>query len=513
MPRVGILALLQESNTFLREPTTLDHFRRELWLKGEAIRAYFADQPHEVGGFFSELASSEMEAVPLFAARALPFGTITAETWHVLMHEVETSLQEAGHLDGVLVAPHGATVSDAALDADGFWLQLVRRRVGPKVPIIGTLDPHANLSPAMVAATDALCAYRTNPHIDQRARGAEAANLLVRTLRGEIQPRQAACFPPMLINIERQCTTEPPLSELCHRFDEVRREPGVLSVSLLLGFPYADVPEMGSATLVVTDGDENLAQKLADELGNMLWSARHDLAGRFLSVEDAVTQAAQLPGPVCLLDMGDNVGGGSPGDGTWLAWECHRRRIGPTLVVLCDPAAAEAAISAGTGSRISLTVGGKSDNLHGPPLTGDFVVQRISDGRFRETEVRHGGFTECDQGPTAVVTADSGLTVMLTSRRMPPFSLQQLIGCGIDPLAFHILVAKGVNAPLAAYQPVCPHILRVNTPGVTTADVTQLPFSRRRRPMFPFEADTTWPQTPSEPARERVTRDAPTTGP
>jgi microcystin degradation protein MlrC len=492
MPRVGILALLQESNTFLREQTTLEHFQRELLLTGEAVRTYFQDKPHEVGGFFAGLARAGLEAIPLFAARALPFGTVTAEAWSALMAQMDAAFEAAGALDGVLVAPHGATVAEPAPDADGFWLGMVRRRVGPDVPVIGTLDPHANLSPAMVAATDALCAYRTNPHVDQRARGEEAAELLARTLRGEIRPRQSACFPPMLINIERQCTAEPPLADLCRRFDEVRRRPHVLSASLLLGFPYADVTEMGSAALVVTDGEARLAEELARELGSALWSARHELAGEFLSIEEAVTQAARLPGPVCLLDMGDNVGGGSPGDGTWLAWECHRRRIGPTLVVIHDPQAAQAAIAAGVGRRLVLQVGGRSDDRHGPPLTAEFEVRHVCDGKFTETEVRHGGFTECDQGPTAIVTADSGLSVMLTSRRMPPFSLQQLTGCGVDPRAYQILVTKGVNAPLAAYRPVCPHLLRVNTPGVTTADVRQLPFARRRRPMFPFEPDTAW---------------------
>jgi microcystin degradation protein MlrC len=222
MPRVGVIALLQESNTFLSEPTTLDHFRREVLLRGEAVREHFAPTPHEVGGFFAGLERAGLDAVPLFAARAMPFGTVTAEAWSALLDLLSEELQHAGRLDGVLVAPHGATVSAPAPDADGAWLSLVRRHVGPQIPIIGTLDPHANLSPAMVAATDALCAYRTNPHIDQRARGEEAAALMARTLRGEIAPTQAACFPPLSINIERQCTSEPPLSELCARFDRVR---------------------------------------------------------------------------------------------------------------------------------------------------------------------------------------------------------------------------------------------------------------------------------------------------
>ena len=494
MPRVGIITLLQESNTFLRGKTTLEHFRQEVLLTGEAVRGRFADAPHEVGGFFSELARANVEAVPIFAARALPFGTVTAECWDALMAMLREELEHAGRLDGVLVAPHGATVSESAPDADGHWLSLVRRHVGPSVPMIGTLDPHANLSPEMVAATDALSPYRTNPHLDQKARGKEAAGWMVRTLRGALRPTQAACFPPMAINIERQCTSEAPLCDLRDRFDlGIAGQVRVLSAGVLLGFPYADVPEMGSAALVVTDGDQPRAQLLADEMGAAMWEARHGLAGNFVSISDAVAQAATLPGPVCLLDMGDNVGGGSPGDGTLLAIELLHQHVGPSLVVIYDPDSVQQATQAGVGNRVTLSIGGKSDDLHGSPVVAEFVVQRLCDGKFTETEARHGGFTTCDQGPTAIVSTHDGLlTVMLTTSRMPPFSLQQLLGCGVDPAEFQVIVAKGVNAPLAAYRPVCPSILRVNTPGVTCADMTQLPFTRRRRPMFPFERETSW---------------------
>lgn len=492
MPRVGIVALLQESNTFLRGQTTLAHFRQDVLLTGAAVRERYAGSHHEIGGFFTGLEQAGVEALPIFAARAYPYGTVTAEAFATLTAIMRDAVAAAGPLDGYLVAPHGATVSADFPDADGAWLTQLRRQVGPDVPIIGTLDPHANLSPQMVAATDALFAYRTNPHIDQFARGQEAAALIARTLRGEVRPVQAACFPPLAIGIERQCTVESPLKEFCAGVDGVRNEAGVLGASLLLGFPYADVAEMGSATLVVTDGDATLAQRYADQLGRALWNRRAELVGNYLSVPEAVTRTMSLPGPVCLLDMGDNVGGGSPGDGTLLAHELHQRQIGRALVVLFDPQSVQQAEAAGIGTRVTLAAGGKTDDLHGPPLSAEFTVRLLADGAFEEPEVRHGGITRFDQGRTAVVETDSGLTVMLTSRRAPPFSLRQITSYGLNPLDYQAIVAKGVNAPLAAYQPVCPSILRVNTPGVTCADMTQLPFHHRRRPMWPFEAETEW---------------------
>src|SRR5688572_13173766 len=200
--RIGIIALLQESNTFIGRPTTLAHFEQELLLTGEAVRERLAGTHHEIAGMFHALEEEGAEAVPLFAARAVPYGVIEAAAIERLLKMMFEQLEGAGALDGVLVAPHGATVSELYPDVDGHWLSELRRRVGPGVPIIGTIDAHANLSPAMVAAADVLIAYRTNPHLDQRARGIDAGRLIVETLRGKVRPTMAAAYPPMAINIE-----------------------------------------------------------------------------------------------------------------------------------------------------------------------------------------------------------------------------------------------------------------------------------------------------------------------
>ena len=485
--RVGIIALLHESNTFISQPTTLEHFRENLLATGESVRARLADTHHEVGGFFAGLAREQIEAVPIFAARAVPYGAVTSEAFEDLLSLMYEALDAAGELDGILVAPHGATVCESHRDADGYWLGELRRRVGKSLPIMGTLDAHANLSRQMIDATNALVAYRSNPHLDQRERGIEVAILMARTLRGEIHPTQAASFPPVAINIERQLTSEPHLTPLYSLADRMLQQPGVLSNSILLGFPYADVHEMGSSAIVVTDDNLDLAIGLSMLIGDYISTHRDDFAADLISIDTALARAAAVPGPVCLLDMGDNVGGGSPADSTHLLHALARTGLTTAFVCLFDPASVAQAAAAGIGSRLEMQVGGKTDAAHGKPFSGAFEVLGIYDGKFVESAPRHGGFTHCDQGQTAVVRAESGLTVMLTSRRMPPFSLQQLISCDIEPDRFQMLVAKGVNAPVAAYAPVCSHLIRVNTPGCTTADMTTLDFKHRRRPLFPFE--------------------------
>ena len=212
--RCGVISLLQESNTFLPERTTLAEFSADVFARGDAVRERFEGSNHEIGGFFEGLKQENIDGVGVFAARALPYGIIEREAFERLMEDMRQALDAAGPLDGILVAPHGATVAEGALDADGYWLSEVRRRVGPQLPVIGTIDPHANLSSQMVAACDALIAYRTNPHIDQRQRGLEAASLMAQVLRGEVRATMAAAFPPLAMSIESQATAEAPCHEL-----------------------------------------------------------------------------------------------------------------------------------------------------------------------------------------------------------------------------------------------------------------------------------------------------------
>lgn len=493
--RIGILGLLHESNTFISQPTKFENFQEDLFAEGTEVIRRLGNSHHEIGGFIQGLQQAaqhqSIELVPLFAARATPSGTIEANTFQHLVQKILSSIERNLPLDGLLVAAHGAAVSQAYPDADGYWLGRVREQLGQGRPIIGTLDPHANLSQAMVSACDALIAYRTNPHLDQKQRGLEAASLLVNTLSGKALPTMAACFPPLVINIERQSTDEPHWRHPFELADQQATQPNVLSNSIFLGFPYADVAEMGAASLVVTNNDAPLAKSLAQELSDYLWDHRTDFLGQLVEVNQALDLCRDQPDErVCLLDMGDNVGGGSAADGTVIAQSLFNQKLGPACVCIFDPAAVGKCIQAGKGSQIPLTVGGRTDGYHGSPLDLEVRVVSFHDGKFSESLPRHGGITEFDQGLSAVVeTLDQTLTVLLTSKRMVPFSLQQLVSCGIDPAPFRILVAKGVHAPLAAYRDVCHRFIRVNTPGVTCADLSRLPFRNRRRPLYPLEQD------------------------
>jgi microcystin degradation protein MlrC len=486
--RVGIAGLLHESNSFLPVPTRRCHFEQGSLTQGEPLLERWTGSLHELGGFLEGARVQGFQPIPLFAAYAVPSGAIEGEAFEELVTAMVKCLQSALPLDGLLVALHGATVAEGFRDADGEVVRRLRQVLGRSVPIIMTLDLHANVSDEMIAQTNATVMYRSNPHLDQRERGLEAARLMARTLSGEIHPVQAVEQPPLLINIAKQHTQEPPARELYDDVRTVMEWPGILSASAAMGFYYADVAEMGASFLAVADGDAGLARKAAGWMARRAWERREEFQGHLPGPEEAVRMAGQIgEGPVVLMDVGDNVGGGSPGDSTILMAEVLRQQLPNALVVLHDPESVQACVGAGVRQDVVLNAGAKTDRLHGLPIPVRGKVRLVSDGLFTETQVRHGGWGKYDQGVTAVVETEQRHTFVLTSLRMAPMSLEQILSLGIKPEKKNILIVKGVVAPRAAYEPIARQVILVDTPGSTSANPQCFDYQYRRRPLYPLE--------------------------
>lgn len=486
--RVALLGIYHESNTFLKTRTSLKEFESGHLLFGESIREEYRMAFHEIGGMLEVLDNADLEVIPLVFAEATPGGTITDETILYLFEKISGALIAHGPFDGIMVALHGAAVAESYPDMDGWWLQELRLLFGKEKPIIGTLDPHANVSQRMIDATDALVAYQTNPHIDQRETGKRAAMLMVDTLKGTIKPKQYLFQPPAIISIEQQYTSSSPCKELFSLARQIEMEhEGILAISVMLGFPYADVSEMGSAFIVVTHDDESLAKSAATQLGYYFWKRRMDFVGEKISVREAVGSLGQQEKPVLLLDMGDNVGGGSPGDSTFILAELEKAGKWKSFVCLYDPESVKSVSERSIGEKLVIEAGGKTDRLHGDTYRVEVEIKAVADGVFKEDQPRHGGQVNYNMGRIAIVETAQRTTIMLTSLRIVPFSLNQLTTFGIHPQDFDVIVAKGVHAPMAAYANACKAFVRVNTEGITQADVTRLPFVNRRKPLYPFE--------------------------
>jgi microcystin degradation protein MlrC len=195
---------------------------------------------------------------------------------------------------------------------------------------------------------------------------------------------------------------------------------------------------------------------------------------------------------VVLMDVGDNIGGGSPADSTILLAEAKRQRVRGLLQTLCDPEAVKECLAAGIGNTLTLRVGGKTDQRHGRPVEVTGRVRLISDGKFEEWRPTHGGGRFFDQGTTVVLETTDDHTLVLTSQRIGNTSIEQMYSLGIRPEQKRVIVAKGVQSPRPAYQPIAAEIVLVNTPGVTTADLSFFDYRHRRRPLYPFEPDATY---------------------
>ncbi len=484
--KIALLGLFHESNTFLDKSTTLADFRNGHWLTGPDILREYEEAHHEIGGMLEVLYREDIEVIPVMYAEATPGGVISSETYNSLLQQMMGELEKILPVDGCLVVPHGAAVSESFPDMDGHWLSLLREKAGKGTPIIGTLDPHANVSRLMVSSTNALIAYKTNPHIDQRQTGKEAASLLVKLLQKKLKPLQILMEIPLAISIEQQYTANDPCKSIYAFAHKLSQQEGILSVSILLGFPYADVREMGSSVIVVSDNKKDLALSVGKQLETYILDHKEHFVGSKRDISFSLSLLKDSKKPVLMLDMGDNIGGGAPGNSAFLLDALEQYEKCKYFICLYDPLAVLQAAKYKTGDSFDLPIVVNQDTANTNVIR--VTLLQLTDGKFKETNPRHGGQVNYDMGNIAIVSTGKGNIVMLTSLRVPPFSLQQLTSFHILPADFDVLVAKGVIAPIAAYAPVCPTIMQVNTPGITQADMTLFKYNNRRKPLFPFES-------------------------
>lgn len=486
--RVAIGGFMHESNTFAPLPTTLQRFRDGALTYGDAVVPSWQDAHHEVGGFIEGGGTFGYAPVPIAMAWATPAGPVADEFFDHFTDALVTGCKLA-RADGVLLALHGAMVTPRHPDADAEVLRRVRAALGPNVPLVVTLDFHGNVSPQMAATATALVGYQTYPHVDQRQRGLVAAGLVARAVKGEVRPVCHVAKPPMLLNLLGQDTAREPMAGLMRQARAMEQRPGILSVSLMAGFPYADVPEMGASVIVVADGDRGRAAAAADELAAAMWAVREQLNVPSPQPEEAVRQALACTAPPALLvDLGDNIGGGSAGDGTVLLAELLRQRAKGFVVVIHAPSAVAQAKDAGVGGRVEVKVGGSTGPMHGPPVTVRGTVRSLHEGRWTEVEPRHGGRRQNDQGHTAVLDLADGNLLVVNTLRTPPFSLGQLTSLGIDPRAAKVIVVKAAVAYKAAYAPIGGTIIEVDTPGLTAINAARFTYAHIKRPMYPLDA-------------------------
>jgi microcystin degradation protein MlrC len=479
--------IMHETHTFSAEPTP-----EERWeiAEGDACWAY-AGTNHSLGGVIDGCRIHGVELVPTFYANATSSGPVDLRTFERFLDKLTGHIANAPPADGIVLTLHGAMVAEGIPDGELEILRRVRALVGPEMPIAVTLDLHANTSAKLVDLATIVVGYDTYPHVDINERAREAVSLLVRTVNGEIRPIMGYAAPPLMPVPQAMNTSAHPFKTL---FDEVfaLEDAGeALSITLAGGFAYADTPAAGVSVIAITDGHQENANRIATRIARHAWELRHDMVVTNVPPAEAVAQAIAWPeGPVVLVDVGDNIGGGTPGDGTVILAELMRQGATGSVVVIADPESVAQAHNVGVGTDVSLVVGAKVDRLHGEPLQITGTVRYAGDGSWIHEGPENAGIP-VHNGPTAVVDV-AGNLVVLESVKTAPGDLQQLKAVGIHPERQDILVVKAAIRWRGGYLPITKHHIDVDTPGLGSVNLANFDFHNIRRPIFPLDPDTAW---------------------
>jgi microcystin degradation protein MlrC len=491
MPTVLIGEFNHETNTFSRVATDVEHFRQRLCLEGAAIEA-MKDTNCEIAGFYDGAARHGLALVPTIAASAGPGGTVTEAAYAAFGRRIVEGARATKGLHAILLALHGAMVTQGDDDGEGRLLEDLRATVGPALPIVVTLDLHANVTDRMARLANALISYRTYPHTDMRERGQEAAALTARAIQGEVRPVTAVARRAMVEGADHGRTgTNGPMVALLKRARAMERdEKGVLSVSINGGFGDADMRDAGPSVVVVGDGPSPRWRALAEDLMDEVWRRRDEFSVAYLAPAEAVRQAkaaAGAGGPVVIADYADNPGGGAYGDATnLLAALIEGRCENAVFGCLRDPGAVEAMHRAGAGAALTLDLGGKTEpTLGGGPLKLSGRVVSVSDGTFRyEGPMYTGG--QGRMGPSAVFRV-GGTEIVLTTYNLQVLDQQMYKSQGIDPREKSVVAVKSMHHFRGAFAPIAKLILTVDCGGLTSPDYRKRPYRKLRRPIYPLD--------------------------
>ncbi|MGI6603584.1 MAG: M81 family metallopeptidase [bacterium] len=483
--RVLIGEFKHETNVFCSTKTDIPQFQARSLKLGDEILPFFKGVRVEMGGIIAGCEEEGLEMVPSVAANAMPGGLVTQEAFEFVRDEMVKAIKSVGSVDGIVLSLHGAMVVENYSDGEGMLLTALREVVGPDVPIMASLDHHTNLTNTMLEQATALFAYDTYPHIDQYDRGYEAAKTMARVLRGEINPVMHGKRVPILAPALQ--TAKAPMKdflEMAHRWEE---DPRVISVSVIAGFPWADIPDCGCAVIAVTDEDGKLAQEIVDSIADNIWARREECVLTPVPLEEAVRRAMEAPeGPVVLADVADNPGGGGSGDTIYILKELLRQGAkNVAMAIIWDPETIEQAVAAGVGSRIKVRLGGKMEPQFPDSIEVEATVKTIADGIFINKGPMGRGLRN-DVGRLVALDID-GIEVVIPERRIQPWDPEIFRRVGIEPTDKQIVVVKSSLHFRAAFTPIASEIIEVDAPGITAINFHQFNFKNVTRPIFPLD--------------------------
>ncbi len=487
--RIATGSIAHESSSFTPITTPYESFaestRGGVRLGAEIIE-HCRGKNMDCGGYIDGAEKHGFELVPLLWTTTEPSYSIEASAYARLKDEFLKRLRAAMPVDGGLFDLHGSMTIQGIEDGEGDLLASIRDIMGPDRPIFVTLDCHCNITPEMAELADVLIPCDEFPHNDLRERGREAADLIVRTLNGEIRPTMHWRQLPMLW-IAGQFTGMEPMDGIMARAHAIEAKPGVLTASISTGYAWADIHHVGASVMVVTDGDPALAAREAEALGDWIYAQREAFDAHLLSFEEAVRRAREADRwPAIINDPQDNPGAGTPGDSTGILRSFLDADLQDAVIFnIWDPEVAALATEAGEGAEITVDLGGKSSPAQGEPVRLTATVEKLWDARYTITGPMHTG-GEGDYGPTALLRS-GGVRVAVATKRGQVFDLDFPRGLGIEPAEMKWIGIKSIHHYYAAFGPIAGSIQRTEFPSCQPHDPRELPYTRIRRPIWPLD--------------------------
>lgn len=483
MSRVAVGGFQHETHSFTAHRADFAHFAlhrdRPPFVRGDEVLSRLRGSAYALSGFLEGQRPGD-ELVPLVWASGGAGGVVTDDAFERIVGELLGRLSASLPVDGVYLDLHGAMVGETFNDAEGEILRRVRAVVGEHVPVVISLDYHANISPDMVALTDGLVVCKTYPHVDRPETGLRAAHILQTSMARGRPPGRALRKTPFLLPLDFQCTLSEPSRSVVQWMPSVPDD--LVDVEYAAGFPPSDTPWCGPS-VVVHAWTQAAADAAADAYLQSICACEPHFGTRLWPTEDGVREAIRLAGgarrPIIIADTQDNPGAGGSGDTTGILDALMRADAqGVTVGYFCDPVAAQAALDAGVGAQLELELGGR----HGPqgvlPVQGRFEVLRCAQGPFMLTGAVAGKVV-ADLGPMALLRC-GGVQIAVTTRNVQAFDTAPFLRLGVDLAVQRILVLKSSCHFRAEFGPLADDILSVLAPGAYDPDPANYPYERLR---------------------------------
>jgi microcystin degradation protein MlrC len=481
---IALASIVQESNDFSPLKTRYENF--ELAFDNDVLRRHDGALT-EMGGFLSVLRGTRRKTKPLCSGWAVTGGRMRRADYQRLSNAFLQRLSRINRPEGLLLALHGAQTAESSDDVAGDLLSASREILGPQIPIVATLDLHANVTESMVRSATVLTGYKTYPHIDLFETGKRGADLLLQILAGTLTPVMRYRKLPMIVPAENMQTTSGPFAVLMQRAGELETSGAAASVSIFGVQPWLDVPEMGCSVVSVTHNDPEASREQADDLAQTFWDTRREFDVTLTPVRRALREALSFDGPVVLSEPSDSTGSGSPGDSTGvlgpLVEFCSEY---PCAIFLVDPDAVKRAIAAGIDAKIAMRVGGSIDRKNSRPVRIAARVRLISDGRWTGQARGYNTGIETCMGRSVVLDVGE-IRLLVAERSAMTVDPELFRSHGIAPERMRVIVVKSPNGFRSAYQPIAQKMILVDTPGVSSPKLRTLPYRRVPRPLYPLD--------------------------